>query len=312
MSAKILDGKMIAQQIGMEVAEEVMSLKDSKGIIPKLSVILVGDHPASEIYVRNKEKASLKAGMHSEVLRIPKDITMLDLLSIIEKLNNDDSVHGILVQLPLPDQLDEQKAIMAIDPQKDVDAFHPINVGRLMIGIESFLPCTPSGIIELLKRQNIPLKGKNAVVLGRSNIVGKPMAILLLRENATVTVCHSKTQNLAGIASRADILIVAMGRKAMVTADFIKEGAVVVDVGMHRITNEEEVKNLFENDEERLRVFREKGSTLVGDTHPSLVPRKAGYWTPVPGGVGPLTVAMLLKNTLRAAKIKSGLHLNKK
>ena len=306
MTAKLLDGKTVAQDIRTEVAEAVQSLKETNGVVPKLTVILVGEHPASQIYVRTKEKASIKIGMHSEVLRMPGDTSMDHLLATINRLNQDKAVHGILVQLPLPDHLDEHRAILAIDPEKDVDGFHPINVGRMTIGIEGFLPCTPAGIIELLKRYDISFKGKNAVVIGRSNIVGKPMSLLLLREHATVTICHSRTQNLASVAAGADILIVAMGRKAIVTGDFIKEGAVVVDVGMHRITDEEEVKSLFQGDEERLEQFRKKGSTLVGDTHPSEVPQKAGYWTPVPGGVGPLTVAMLLKNTLRAAKIQSG------
>lgn len=306
MNAKLLDGKMVAQDIRKEVSEGVQSLKKSMNIIPKLTVILVGDHPASQIYVRTKEKASLKIGMHSEIIRLSKDISMDHLLGTIDKLNKEEAVHGILVQLPLPEHLDEHKAIQAIDPEKDVDGFHPINVGRLTVGIEGFLPCTPAGIIELLKRYDIDFAGKNAVVIGRSNIVGKPMSLLLLREHATVTICHSRTRNLANVASGADILVVAMGRKAMVTADYIKEGAIVVDVGMHRITEEEEVKNLFQGDQERLKTFREKGSTLVGDTHPSQVSQKAGYWTPVPGGVGPLTVAMLLKNTLRAAKLQSG------
>lgn len=306
MIAKILDGKTVAQDIRNEVAEEVQSLEHSKGVVPKLTVVLVGDHPASQIYVSTKKKASLKIGMHSEVLRMPADTRMDHLLATIDRLNNDEAVHGVLVQLPLPDHLDEHKAILAIDPTKDVDGFHPVNVGRMTIGIEGFLPCTPAGIIELLKRYDISFKGKHAVVIGRSNIVGKPMSLLLLREHATVTICHSRTQDLAKVASGADILIVAMGRKAMVTGDFIKEGAVVVDVGMHRITNEEEVRSLFQGDEGRLEQFRKKGSTLVGDTHPSEIPRKAGYWTPVPGGVGPLTVAMLLKNTLKAAKMRSG------
>ncbi len=306
MIAKLLDGKTVAQNIRNEVAEAVQFLKECQGVVPKLTVILVGDHPASQIYVSTKEKASLKIGMHSEVLRMPGDIRMDHLLTIIDKLNNDAAVHGILVQLPLPDHLDEHRAILALDPAKDVDGFHPVNVGRMTIGIEGFLPCTPAGIIELLKRYDIIIKGKHAVVIGRSNIVGKPMSLLLLREHATVTICHSRTQDLAKVASGADILIVAMGRKAMVTGDFIKEGAVVVDVGMHRITDEEEVRRLFQGDEGRLEQFRKKGSTLVGDTHPSEVPRRAGYWTPVPGGVGPLTVAMLLKNTLKAAKMRSG------
>ena len=307
MSAKILDGKMIADKIRAEAIGEAEDLKKTKGITPKLSVILVGENPASQIYVKNKERTMIQSGMLSEAFRMPKETAMETLLAEIKRLNDDRSVHGILVQLPLPDHLDANRIIMSIDPDKDVDGFHPVNAGRLLIGLDGFLPCTPAGIIEMLKRYEIPMKGKHAVVIGRSNIVGKPMAILLLREHATVTVCHSRTRDLPSVAASGDILIAAIGRKAMVTADYIKEGAVVIDVGMNRIIDETEVREFFGDNVHRLKEFKEKGSTLVGDVHPLQVQAKAGYLSPVPGGVGPLTIAMLLKNTVKAAKIRSGL-----
>ncbi|MEW5807396.1 MAG: bifunctional methylenetetrahydrofolate dehydrogenase/methenyltetrahydrofolate cyclohydrolase FolD [Acidobacteriota bacterium] len=307
MGAKILDGTTVAEKIRAEVSEEARYLRETRGIVPKLSVILVGENPASQIYVRNKEKATQQAGMSSEVIRMPKDTSMETLLSTVTRLNKDRNVHGILVQLPLPNHLDEHSVIMSIDPDKDVDGFHPVNAGRLLIGLNGFLPCTPAGIIELLKWYEIPMKGKHAVVLGRSNIVGKPMAILLLREHATVTVCHSRTQNLPAVAATGDILVAAIGKKAMVTGDYIKEGAVVVDVGINRVTDENEVKELFGESEERLKQVRERGSTIVGDVHPLQAQAKAGYLTPVPGGVGPLTIAMLLKNTIESTKLKSGI-----
>ena len=307
MTAKLLDGKAIAEKIRTEASQEAENLKKTKGLIPKLTVVLVGENPSSQIYVRNKEKAIMNSGMASEVLRMPKETAMEQLLSVVKILNEDKNVHGILVQLPLPPQIDEQKIIMSIDPDKDVDGLHPVNAGRLLIGLNGFVPCTPAGIIELLRRYEIPMKGKQAVVLGRSNIVGKPMAILLLREHATVTICHSRTEDLPSVAARADILIAAIGKKAMVTGDFIKEGAVVVDVGINRISDEKEVREFYGNDEGRLKEVREKGSTLVGDVHPLQALPKAGYLSPVPGGVGPLTIAMLLMNTIKAAQLKAGL-----
>ncbi len=305
MSAKILNGTMIAEKIRGEVSKEAEHLKKVRGIVPKLSVVLVGDNPASQIYVKSKERATIQAGMHSEVIRMPKETTMETLLLKVDQLNKDKEVHGILVQLPLPEQLDEHRIIMSIDPDKDVDGFHPVNAGRLLIGLDGFVPCTPAGIIELLKREDIPMKGKHAVVIGRSNIVGKPMAILLLREHATVTVCHSRTQDLPLMAATGDILIAAIGKKAMVTGEYIKEGAVVIDVGMNRITDENDVRDLYGENEQKLKAFREKGSILVGDVHPLHAQEKAGCFSPVPGGVGPLTIAMLLKNTIKAAKLNS-------
>jgi methylenetetrahydrofolate dehydrogenase (NADP+)/methenyltetrahydrofolate cyclohydrolase len=299
---RILDGKHTARQIRAEVAEGCAALLQQHGIVPGLTVVLVGENPASKIYVRNKEKASRKAGMNSRVESMNATASEEEVLRTVERLNADPSVHGILVQLPLPDGIDEHRVIEAIDPVKDVDGFHPENAGRLLTGLPGFVPCTPAGIIELLKRHEIPMKGRHAVVIGRSNIVGKPMAVLLLREHCTVTVCHSRTVDLATVASAADILIAAVGRPGMVTADFINPGAAVVDVGIHRVEDEESCRRLFGEDEARLTAVRDKGATLVGDVHPLEAREKAGWLTPVPGGVGPLTIAMLLKNTLDAAR----------
>lgn len=298
---KLLDGTGTARAIRAEVAEGCQRLLREHGVKPGLTVVLVGEDPASQIYVRNKEKAAAKAGMASRVLRLPATATESEVLEIVRDLNADRAVHGILVQLPLPAGVDSQRVIESIDPQKDVDCFHPQNVGRLQIGLPGFAPCTPAGIIELLKRHEIPLKGKHAVVLGRSNIVGKPMALLLLREHCTVTVCHSRTVDLPGVATRADLLIAAVGQRAMVTLDFIKPGAVVVDVGMHRVEDEQTCRELYGDDSKRLAAVRDRGSTLVGDVHPLQGRQRAGWLSPVPGGVGPLTIAMLLKNALDAA-----------
>jgi len=298
---RILDGSATAKAIRAEVAEGCERLLGEHGVRPGLTVVLVGEDPASQIYVRNKEKAAAKAGMDSRVLRLPATATEEEVLRIVRELNADQAVHGVLVQLPLPSGIDPQHVIESIDPRKDVDCFHPENVGRLQIGLPGFVPCTPAGIIELLKRHEIPLKGRHAVILGRSNIVGKPMALLLLREHCTITVCHSRTVGLPGVAARGDLLVAAVGRRAMVTRDFIKAGAVVVDVGMHRIEDEATCRELYGEDPKRLAAVREKGSTLVGDVHPLQARERAGWLSPVPGGVGPLTIAMLLKNTLDAA-----------
>jgi len=298
---KILDGKATAKVMRGRVAEGCATLKQERGIVPGLTVVLVGQDPASSIYVRNKQKAAEKAGMISTLERLPETATEQDVLETVRRLNADPAVHGILVQLPLPDGIREQPIIEAIEPSKDVDGFHPENVGRLVIGLPGFLPCTPAGIIELLHHNEIPLKGRHAVIIGRSNIVGKPMAILLLREHCTVTVCHSRTQDLPRIASQGDLLIAAVGRAGFVTADFIKPGAVVVDVGIHRVEDEATCRELFGNDEKRLRQVAEKGSTLVGDVHPLQAREHAGWLSPVPGGVGPLTIAQLLCNTLQSA-----------
>jgi methylenetetrahydrofolate dehydrogenase (NADP+)/methenyltetrahydrofolate cyclohydrolase len=300
--ARILDGKLAAKQIRQEVAEGCAALKQRNGVIPGLTVVLVGEDPASQIYVRNKERAATKAGIRSQVLRLDANCDEEKLLQTIAELNADPAVHGILVQLPLPKGMDDRKVIEAIDPDKDVDGFHPESAGRMTIGLPGFVPCTPAGVIELLKRNEIEMSGKHAVVIGRSNIVGKPMALLLLRENCTVTICHSRTKNLAEICAQAEILVAAVGRLAMVTSDFIKPGAAVIDVGIHRVEEESQLRELFGDDAKRLKTLAEKGSTVVGDVHPLQAMQKAGWLTPVPGGVGPLTIAMLLKNTLESAE----------
>jgi methylenetetrahydrofolate dehydrogenase (NADP+)/methenyltetrahydrofolate cyclohydrolase len=299
---KILDGTATAKAIRKEVAAGCVQLQSEHGIVPGLTVVLVGEDPASQIYVRNKEKAATKAGIKSEVLRMPASSGEDEVVGTVQRLNADPTVHGILVQLPLPDAVDTHRVIETIDPRKDVDGFHPDNVGRLLSGLPGIVSCTPAGIIELLKRHEIPLKGKHAVVIGRSNIVGKPMAVLLLREHCTVTICHSRTVDLPAVAAQGDLLIAAVGRRAMVDASYIKPGAVVVDVGMHRVEDETTCRELFGNDPKRLKTVREKGGTLVGDVHPLQALDRAGWISPVPGGVGPLTIAMLLKNTLDAAR----------
>ncbi len=301
--AKKLDGKETAREIREELAAGCADLLDRHGIAPGLSVVLVGDHPASQVYVRGKEKAATETGMRSAVVRMPASASEEEILLAVRRLNGDPAVHGVLVQLPLPEGVDANRVLEAIDPDKDVDGFHPVNAGRLLIGLPGFVPCTPAGIVELLKRHGIPLAGRRAVVLGRSNIVGKPLAILLLREHCTVTVCHSRTRDLAAVAAEADILVAAIGRPAMVTGEFVRPGAVVVDVGIHTITDEAECRRIFGDDADRLRAVRERGSTLAGDVHPVEAGARASWLSPVPGGVGPLTIAMLLKNTLEAARL---------
>lgn len=287
MAAQIIDGKSIAQSIREEIKIKAEALK-TKGITPCLAVILVGSNPASVSYVTGKQKALAEVGMNDRSVRLPESTTEQELISLIQELNADKSVHGILVQLPLPQHIDEEKIILAIDPAKDVDGFHPVNVGNLVIGKKSFLPCTPHGIIVLLKRMNIETDGKSAVVIGRSNIVGKPAALLLARKdlNATVTICHSGTKNIADITRRADILIAAAGRANIVTADMVKEGAAVIDVGVNRIPD----------------ASKKSGFRLAGDVDFENVKEKAAFITPVPGGVGPMTIAMLMANTLEAAE----------
>lgn len=287
MSAQIIDGKQIAGTIREEVKIKTDALK-SKGITPCLAVILVGGDPASVSYVTGKQKALAEAGMKDRSVRLPGNTTEQELISLIRDLNADKSVHGILVQLPLPRHIDEEKVILAIDPAKDVDGFHPANAGNLLIGKKTFLPCTPHGIIILLKRMNIETDGKHAVVIGRSNIVGKPVAILLARKdvNATVTICHSGTKNISDITRTADILIAAAGRAKIVTADMVKDGAAVIDVGVNRIAD----------------ASKKSGFRLVGDVDFENVKEKASFITPVPGGVGPMTIAMLMVNTLEAAE----------
>ena len=296
-----LNGNEIRDQILDEVQQGVLELS-ARGVQVGLAAVLVGDNPASEIYVRNKIRACERVGIFSERITPGKDISTADLLAIIEELNYRKDIHGILVQLPLPTQIDESKVLLAVSPTKDVDGFHPVNVGALVTRQIGFAPCTPAGLIQILKRSNIRIAGKHAVILGRSNIVGKPAALLLLHENATVSICHSQTTDLAMMAREADILVVALGRPAMVTRDFIKPGAVVLDVGINRLQDAGEVKKIFSDDQKKLERFQEKGTVLVGDVHPSDVAEMASAYTPVPGGVGPLTIAMLLSNALEAAR----------
>lgn len=283
MAVKI-DGKAVSAVVRAEVAAETAQLKQ-QGITPGLAVILVGDDPASRVYVNNKKKGCAEVGFYSEEITLPADTTERQLLAVIQELNARRDIHGILCQLPLPSHLSDKTVIAAIAPEKDVDAFHAVNVGHIMIGDYAFLPCTPAGIMELLARYDIAVEGKRCVVIGRSNIVGKPMAMLLLQQNGTVTVCHSRTQNLKDICKEADILVAAVGKAKFVTADMVKAGAVVIDVGMNRDEN----------------------GKLCGDVDAAMVDAVAGYLTPVPGGVGPMTISMLLKNTLTAAKLQNGL-----
>jgi methylenetetrahydrofolate dehydrogenase (NADP+)/methenyltetrahydrofolate cyclohydrolase len=304
MTASILDGNKIASEIRADVASEVKKMAAS-GMRPGLAVILVGHNPASEIYVRGKVKSSEEVGIYSEQLTPPDTISTEELLELVNDLNRRDEVDGILVQLPLPSQVDSKRILMAVDPAKDVDGFHPVNVGFLSTQRPGLVPCTPAGILEILKRSNIPIAGQEAVVVGRSDIVGKPTAMLLINGNATVTVCHSKTRDLPGVCRRADILVAAIGRAGMITRDFIRPGATVIDVGMNKVTDRSEFDRLFAGNAKREEAFRSKGSTLVGDVHPE-VAEVAGRLTLVPGGVGPLTIAMLMANTMRAAKMRRG------
>lgn len=278
--AKILDGKAVSQRVKNALKEETEKFVEKYGIKPGLAVVIVGDDPASRVYVNSKKKACAEIGYYSEEHALPESTTEDELLSLVEKLNGDEKIHGILVQLPLPKHIDEEKIINAVNPKKDVDAFHPVNVGKIMIGNFDFLPCTPAGVMELINDAGIDLTGKNCVVVGRSNIVGKPQAMLLLHKNATVTICHSKTKNIKEITKNADVLVAAVGRAQMFDGDYIKDGAVVIDVGMNRLENKK----------------------LVGDVDFESAEKKASYITPVPGGVGPMTIAMLMKNTLTAAK----------
>ena len=278
--ANIIDGKAISAAIRSEIKEEVIIFEKEHGFRPGLAVIIVGEDPASQVYVRNKRRACEEVGFYSEAYELPATTTQEELNALVDKLNVSDKIHGILCQLPLPKHLDENEVILRIDPKKDVDAFHPVNVGRIMIGDYSFLPCTPAGVMALLERSGIEISGKECVVVGRSNIVGKPQAMLLLHANGTVTICHSRTKDLAAVCRRADILVAAIGKADFFTADMIKEGAVVIDVGMNR---------------------RADGK-LTGDVDFESVAPKASYITPVPGGVGPMTITMLMQNTLTAAK----------
>jgi methylenetetrahydrofolate dehydrogenase (NADP+)/methenyltetrahydrofolate cyclohydrolase len=308
MPAKILDGTKIASDIRSEVAAEVKTMA-AAGVRPGLAVILVGHNPASEIYVRGKVKACEEVGIYSEQHTPPETATTAELLALVESLNRRDEIDGILVQLPLPPQVDSKQVLMAVDPAKDVDGFHPINVGFLSTQRPGLVPCTPAGVIEILKRSQIPIAGREAVVVGRSDIVGKPAAMLLINANATVTVCHSKTRDLPGVCRRADLLIAAIGRAGMITRDFVKPGATVIDVGMNKVSDPAEFERLFAGEltknAKREETFRTRGFTLVGDVHPE-VAEVAGALTPVPGGVGPLTIAMLMYNTVKAANMRRG------
>jgi methylenetetrahydrofolate dehydrogenase (NADP+)/methenyltetrahydrofolate cyclohydrolase len=304
MTAKLLDGAAVAQQIKQRVATRVAELAE-RNFRPGLAVVIVGSDPASQVYVGSKVKTCEALGLYSEKHALPEQTTTEQLLALIEQLNRRDEIDGILVQSPPPPHINERRIIEAIDPAKDVDGFHKINAGLLMQGsADALVPCTPAGIIEMLDHYQVPLAGANAVVIGRSDIVGKPMAMLLLHRHATVTICHSRTKNLPEVTRRADIVIAAIGRPAMITGDYIGAGAVVVDVGMNSATTEAEVRRIFSDEEipKRLETLQKRGSTLVGDVEPRSVAEQASYLTPVPGGVGPLTIAMLMQNTVKAAE----------
>lgn len=301
-----LDGAVVAARIKQEVTAEVEQMVQTSGYRPCLAAVRVGDDPASAVYVRNKIKASEEIGIRSEHHALPESTTTSELLDLISSLNTRDDVDGILTQLPLPRGIDETKIIEAIDPRKDVDGFHPINVGKLAMGRAALVPCTPAGILELLDYNAIEIRGANACVVGRSQIVGRPMAQLLLQRDATVTICHSHTRDLPAVTRQADLLVVAIGRAGMIRREHIKPGAVVIDVGMNKVSDPEEVRALFgDAAEKRLEIVAKRGSTLVGDVHPAEAAEVAGMLTPVPGGVGLLTVAMLMKNTLKAAKLRT-------
>jgi methylenetetrahydrofolate dehydrogenase (NADP+)/methenyltetrahydrofolate cyclohydrolase len=304
LSARILNGNTIRDQIYEELRKEIAALGESS-VRPGLAAVLVGENPASHLYVKSKIAACEKLGLHSERVSPPTTVTTEEMLAAIEDLNRRDEIDGILVQLPLPKQVNAKRILEAVSPAKDVDGFHPVNVGRLVAGLPSLVACTPVGCMEILRRSGIAVEGANAVVMGRSDIVGKPMALLLMHAHATVTICHSKTRNLPEVVRRADIVVAAMGRAAMVTADYVRPGATVIDVGQNVIKDAEEAARIFAKFPEKLASFKEKGSVLVGDVHPE-VAAIAGAITPVPGGVGPLTIAMLMSNTVRAARLRRG------
>src|SRR5688572_22857281 len=304
--AQVLDGKRVRDSILAELTPRIERLKQHSRP-PGLAVVLVGNDPASEIYVRSKVQTSHDLGLLSEKHTPDESITTEGLLGLVDSLNRREEIDGILVQMPLPRQVDSRAVLMSVVPEKDVDGFHPINVGHLVANRPAPRSCTPAGIIELLKRYGIPIAGQEAVVVGRSDIVGKPMALMLLHENATVTVCHSRTADLAAVCRRADILIAAIGRPALITAEYMKPGAVVIDVGMNRLNSRPEVERVFRGSTERLDQFDRKGTLLIGDVHPLDVLEQASAYTPVPGGVGPLTIAMLMSNTVEAAERRLGL-----
>jgi methylenetetrahydrofolate dehydrogenase (NADP+)/methenyltetrahydrofolate cyclohydrolase len=302
---RVLDGVAIAATIQQEVAEEVRALA-ARGIRPGLAAVLVGNVAASEIYVRSKVQTCAELGIFSDLIKRPETVTTAELLELVASLNARDEIDGILIQLPLPAHVDTKVLLDSVSPAKDVDGLHPVNAGRLLAGRPALVPCTPAGIIEILKRSGIPISGQHAVVVGRSDIVGKPVALLLLHQNATVTICHSKTRDLGAITRQADILVAAIGRPGFITAEMITPGATVIDVGMNRITDYAEFARLFAGDAKRETAFAKRVSILVGDVHPKAFER-AGAYTPVPGGVGPLTIAMLMANTVRATKMRRGL-----
>ena len=301
--ASLLEGGPLAAKIKQEVKTEIEEMVRAHGVRPSLATLLVGDDPASAVYVGNKIKACEEVGIRSEHHALPESTTTAELLDLIASLNSRDDVDGILTQLPLPAGIEERAIIEAINPAKDVDGFHPMNVGNLALGRPAFVPCTPAGIIELLVHNGVEIRGARACVVGRSQIVGRPMAQLLLQRDATVTICHSRTRDLPAMARTADILVAAIGRPAFVTPDFVKPGAVVIDVGINSVTSADEAKRIFGRYPDRLQVFEKRGAVLVGDVHPD-VAEKAGALTPVPGGVGPLTIAMLMANTVRAAELR--------
>jgi methylenetetrahydrofolate dehydrogenase (NADP+)/methenyltetrahydrofolate cyclohydrolase len=305
MMPKILDGAAIAAAIKQEVAEEVKSLA-LKGIRPGLAAVLVGHTPASEIYVRSKVQTCADLGLFSELITPPDTVTTEEMLDLVAALNHRDDIDGILIQLPLPKQVDVKALLDAVAPDKDVDGFHPVNAGRLQAGRPALAPCTPAGVIEILKRSGIPIAGRHAVVVGRSDIVGKPVAMLLLHQNATVTICHSKTRDLAAVTREADILVAAIGRPGYITPEMVKPGATIIDVGINRLNTREEFDRFFKGNVRREVAFAKRGSTIVGDVDPRAF-ELAGAYTPVPGGVGPLTIAMLMANTVSAAKMRRGL-----
>jgi methylenetetrahydrofolate dehydrogenase (NADP+)/methenyltetrahydrofolate cyclohydrolase len=303
--SRVLDGAAIAAEIKAEVAEEVKLLAQ-QGIRPGLAAVLVGHVPASEIYVRSKVRTCAELGLFSEMLTPPETVTTEEMLSLVAELNAREDIDGILIQLPLPAHVDAKLLLDSVEPEKDVDGFHPWNAGLLQAGRPALAPCTPAGVIEILKRSDIPIAGQHAVVVGRSDIVGKPAAMLLLHKNATVTICHSKTRDLGAVTRQADILIAAIGRPGFITPEMVKPGATIIDVGINRITDLAEFEKFFAGDGKRAEIFSKRGSTIVGDVHPKAF-EVAGAYTPVPGGVGPLTIAMLMANTVRAARMRRGL-----
>jgi len=308
MTARILDGTKIRDEVFAELKGEITRLA-SEGIRPGLAAVLVGENPASQLYVKSKIVASEQLGLASWMHTPPASVTTEQMLHLVRDLNNDNAVDGILIQLPLPSQVDTKRVLEAVDPAKDVDGFHPVSLGRLISGRPGLVACTPAGCMEILRRNNIQITGANAVVLGRSDIVGKPMALLLMHANATVTICHSKTRDLSNVVRRADIVVAAMGKAGYVQADWIRPGATVIDVGTNKVSDAKEAESLLRNFPARLQRFREKGSVLVGDVHPDAL-NTAGALTPVPGGVGPMTIAMLMSNTVKAAKLRRGTFKN--